>query len=135
MILGINHVGIVVKSIDETMDVLSRAFGAVELSRKTIPERGQTSCIVRLGTGMLELMEPYGDIGVVPKFLAEKGPGLHHISLLSDDVDTECTAAAEKGIRILGTPENPDRVVFTHPKTTCGVLYELTDKPFSLEVE
>lgn len=129
MFLGINHVGLVVRSIDDTMDVL-KIFGAVELSRKTIPERGQTSCMVRLGTGMFELMEPCGDVGVVPKYLAEHGQGIHHVSLLCDEIESEVEHLATKGIRILGTPDNPDRVVFTHPKSTNGVLYELTDKPF-----
>ena len=133
MILGVNHIGVVIRSIDETMEVLTRAFGAEELGRKAIPERGQTSCMVRLGSDMLELMEPCGDQGVVPKFLEEKGPGLHHISLLSDDVAAECETLREQGVRILGTPDNPDRVVFTHPKSTGGVLYELTDKPFTPE--
>lgn len=129
MFLGINHVGLVVKSIDETLDVL-KLFGAQEKGRKTIPERGQTSCMVQLGSGMFELMEPYGDTGVVPKFLAEHGQGIHHVSLLCDNITTEIGRLSENGVRILGTPDNPDHVVFTHPKSTGGVLYELTDKPF-----
>ena len=129
MFLGINHVGLVVKSIDETMEVL-KLFGAEEKGRKTIPERGQTSCMVRLGSGMFELMEPYGDTGVVPKYLAERGQGIHHVSLLCDDVESEIGRLSAEGIRILGTPDNPDRVVFTHPKSTAGVLYEITDNPF-----
>lgn len=133
MILGINHVGIVVKSIDETVAVLSAAFGAEELSRKSFPELGQTSCMVRMGSGLFELMEPYGEQGVVPKFLAEHGQGLHHVSLLSDDLAGDHAACRAGGIRVLGDPDGELRVVFTHPKDTKGVIYEITDLPFEAE--
>ena len=84
MILGLNHIGIAVESIDQTLRVLSEAFGAQELDRKSYPELGQTSCMGQLKDSLLELMEPIGTQGVVPKFLAVHGQGLHHVSLLTD---------------------------------------------------
>lgn len=130
MIKGVNHVGIIVRSIDETLECLSGAFGAVELNRRSFPELGQTSCIVQLGNSQLELMEPCGERGVVPKFLAEHGPGLHHVSLLSDDLDGDYRHCVQRGLKMLGEPGGELRVVFTHPKSTGGVIYELTDLPF-----
>lgn len=130
MITGLNHIGIVVESIDRTIETLESIFGAKELDRKSFPELGQTSCMVQIGDSLLELMEPIGTKGVVPKFLAEHGQGLHHISLLSDDVKQEYLTIAEKGIRVLGDPDSKLRVVFTHPKDTNGVIYEVTDIPF-----
>lgn len=130
MITGVNHIGIAVESIEQTMQALA-SFGAQELDRKAYPELGQTSCMVRIGDGLLELMEPIGTQGVVPKFLASHGQGLHHISLLTDDLAREAAALAGRGIRVLGNPNGESRVVFTHPKDTNGVIYELTDIPFS----
>ncbi len=130
MITGLNHIGIVVESIDRTIETLESIFGAKELDRKSFPELGQTSCMVQIGDSLLELMEPIGTKGVVPKFLADHGQGLHHISLLSDDVKQEYLTIAEKGIRVLGDPDSKLRVVFTHPKDTNGVIYEVTDIPF-----
>lgn len=130
MITGLNHIGIAVESIDQTMHILE-IFGARELGWKTYPELGQTSCMVQIGDSLLELMEPIGTQGVVPKFLATHGQGLHHISLLTDDLVQEAASIAERGIRVLGNPNGELRVVFTHPKDTKGVVYELTDIPFS----
>ena len=72
MFKGINHVGIVVKSIDETLGFLTEAFGAEEIHRVEFPDLKQTSCIVRIGDGQFELMEPLGPDGVVGKFLEAK---------------------------------------------------------------
>lgn len=124
MITGIYHIGLVVKSIDETLELLSGVFGAKEIGRRSYPDLGQTSCLVSIGDSKYELMEPIGTEGVVPKFLAEKGEGFHHISLLSDDLDADCADFEEKGVKILG---RSDKVAFTHPKTTGGILYEITE--------
>lgn len=132
MIQRINHIGLCVNSIDDTLAVLA-VFGAKEISRQAYPELGQTSCMVGLGPDLFELMEPIGEQGVVPKFLATHGQGLHHISLLSDDLDADYARLQQEGIRVLGDLEDPMRVVFTHPKTTAGVIYELTDIPFNPE--
>lgn len=130
MITGLNHIGIVVDNIDRTILTLEMLFGARELERNAFPELGQTSCMVQLGNSLLELMEPIGDQGVVSKFLATRGQGLHHISLLTDDLDGEAAAIKKRGVRILGDLNGKLRVVFTHPKDTNGVIYELTDMPF-----
>jgi methylmalonyl-CoA epimerase len=130
MIKGINHVGFVVESIDKTLERLGAAFGAQELGRKSFPDLGQTSCIVRIGDGQFELMEPYGEGGVVRKFLEERGQGFHHVSLLCDSF-TEARSAAEKaGLKALGNPEDRSGVFFIHPKNAFGVVYEVTDLPF-----
>jgi methylmalonyl-CoA/ethylmalonyl-CoA epimerase len=128
MINGINHIGLAVASIDEALAVLVSVFGARELGRKAFPELGKVSCMVRVGDGLFELMEPIGETGVVPKFLREHGQGLHHVSLLADDLNAVCAALREQGLRVLGSPQ--DGTVFTHPKETSSVIYEITDTPF-----
>ena len=90
MITGINHVGLVVKNIDETLHLLTSLFGAREIGRRAYPDLGQTSCLVAIGDSKYELMEPTGTEGVVPKFLAKYGEGFHHISLLSDNLNADC---------------------------------------------
>lgn len=132
MIKGLNHIGIVVRDIDGTMALLSRIFGAKEIGRKTFADLGQTSALVRIGDFQIELMEPYGDEGVVPAFLKRRGEGLHHISLITDDIDEEDEHLAENGINVIGkAPKGikEDRVMFTHPKQTKGVVFEIVE-PF-----
>jgi methylmalonyl-CoA/ethylmalonyl-CoA epimerase len=130
MIKGINHVGIVVKSIDEMVSMLKEAFGAEEIQRMDVPMMKQISCIVRIGDDCFELMEPTGPDGPAGSFLESKGGGLHHISLLCDDVEVLSDKLEAQGLKIVSKVfEGPFRVAFLHPKSGKGVLYELTDTP------
>lgn len=129
MIKGINHVGIVVKNIDEVVSFLKESFDAEEIARMEIPPMKQISALVRIGDGCFELMEPTGPEGTAGKFLDQKGGGLHHISLLCDDLETECDKLESKGAQVMGKfMEGPIRVAFLHPKSGKGILYELTDR-------
>lgn len=123
MIKKVNHIGFAVRSIDDTLKMLEKAFGAKELGRMEYPAMGQVSCLVAVGSSRYELMEPIGDKGVVPKFLANHGEGFHHISLLTDDLDQECADMEVAGITI--TAKMGD-TFFTHPKSTGGIVYEVT---------
>lgn len=124
MIKKINHVGFAVKDIDTHLKLLSGAFGAEEIKRKSFAPMGQTSCILSIGEGKYELMEPYGDQpGVVSRFLEKRGEGFHHISLLSDDLEGDVAKAESAGIRFV--TKLPD-AAFTDPKTSGGIVYEIT---------
>lgn len=134
MIKGLNHIGIAVRSIDSTLQVLSAAFGTVEIGaegRKSFPQIGQTSALVRIGDFTLELMEPCGDVmGTCAKFLERHGEGLHHISLITDDIDGDDEHLKSVGINVLGkAPKGikDDRVMFTHPKETASIVFEITE--------
>jgi len=130
MIKGLNHIGIVVKDIDETMKLFSRIFEAKEIGRKTFAELGQTSALISIGNLKVELMSPYGDKGVVPDFLRKRGEGLHHISVITDDIDAEDEHLAKNGINAIAkTPKgvNDDRVMFTHPKQTNSIVFEIVE--------
>jgi len=124
MITGINHIGLVVENIDESLKLLSALFGAKEIGRKAFPEMGQTSCLISIGDFRYELMEPIGSEGVVPKFLAKKGEGFHHISLLSNNLDSDCECLEKKGVMIIG---RSGKTAFTHPRTTGGIVYEIVE--------
>ncbi len=130
MIKGINHVGIVVKNIDEVLTFLRAAFGAEEIQRMEVPMMKQISSIVRIGSDCFELMEPTGPDGPAGSFLEAKGGGLHHISLLCEDVSALCEKLESQGLTMISKIlEGPFRVAFLHPKSGKGVLYELTDTP------
>ncbi len=126
MLKKVKHIGFAVKSIDETMQRWTAAYGAREVRpRKTFAEIGQTSTLVTIGDTYFELMEPYGDVGVVPKFLEKHGEGLHHLSFLSDDLKEDCKNLTAAGVRLLGEGQP---IVFTHPKTSDGVVMEITEE-------
>jgi methylmalonyl-CoA/ethylmalonyl-CoA epimerase len=128
MIKGINHVGIVVRNIDEVMGFLKKTFGAEEVARREFPELKQVSAIVKIGEGFFELMEPTAPDGTVGKFLEAKGGGLHHVSLLCDDVETECNGLEAQGLQVIGKMfDTAPRVAFLHPKSAKGILFELAE--------
>ena len=130
MIKGLNHIGIVVKDIDETMKLFSRIFGAEEIGRKTFAELGQTSALISIGDLKIELMAPYSDKGVVPDFLRTRGEGFHHISVITDDIDAEDEHLAKNGINVIAkAPKGikDDRVMFTHPKQTNSIVFEIVE--------
>jgi len=128
MIKGINHIGFVVRSIDDMLEFLKTAYDAKEIERREFLELGQVSCLVQIGDSKFELMEPLGDTGVVGKFLSAKGEGFHHISLISDSLEEDCQELENKGIKIVGKSlEGPLKVAFTHPKSSKGIIYEITE--------
>ena len=128
MIKGIDHVGIVVEKIDEVVDVLREAFGADELARKEYPQLQQVSSIVSIRGNNLELMEPTGPDGPIGQFMTNSRGGLHHISVLCDDLEALVSDLEKKDFKIIGKMfEGPDRVAFIHPKSAKGLLIELTD--------
>jgi methylmalonyl-CoA epimerase len=128
MIKGIDHLGIAVENIDEVLAVLQEAFGADELTRKDFPQLQQISSIVSIQGGNLELMEPTGPDGPVGQFMKNSRGGLHHFSVLCDDLEGLVSDLEKKGFKIIGKMfEGPDRVAFIHPKSAKGLLIELTD--------
>ena len=130
MIKGINHLGIVVKSLDDVIPFLQEAFGAEEVSRVEFPDLKQISATVRIGDGCLELMEPTAPDGAVGKFLESKGGGLHHISLLCDDLNATCEKFEEQGLQIIGKMfDGPVKAAFIHPRSSKGILFELAEHP------
>ena len=100
-----------------------------EITRVEFPEQRQISAIVRIGDGCLELMEPTAPDGAVGKFLETKRGGLHHISLLCDDVATMCEELEAQGLQVIGKMfEGSVRVAFLHPKSAKGILFELAER-------
>lgn len=125
MITGINHIGIVVNSIDETLKLWRAIMGATELGRAHYANLGQISAMVRVGDSYFELMEPLGEDGVIPDFLKKHGEGIHHVSIHSDNLPEDKAVFELQNVRVLGNEDDP--VVFTHPKTSTGIVFEMTE--------
>ncbi len=129
MIKGINHLGIVVENIEEMITFLNESFEAEEIKRIEVPQMQQISSLVKIGNDCLELMEPTSPDGPAGRFLESKGGGLHHISILCDDLEETCVRLEKKGVQLMSKIINEDfRVAFIHPKSGKGILYEITDQ-------
>ena len=125
MITGINHIGICVKCIDNVLDVWKKSMNPIEIGRASYPKMGQTSAMIKIGSSFFELMEPIGEEGVIAEFLKKYGEGIHHISIHSTNIRADKAAFEAVGIRVLGKAGDP--MLFTHPKSNFGIVFEITE--------
>lgn len=131
MIRKVNHVGIVVRSLDEALDLYVKTFGFERSEIMTREEMGMRSATISLGEVTFEIMEPIDDQSGIHAFLQKRGEGLHHVSLEVDDMRKERTSLESKGIHFLETEAryvDHSYVSFIHPKFTKGVLIELVQR-------
>lgn len=127
MIVGVKHIGVAVKSIDDTMALWSKLYGAKELKRDAFEIAGQTSALVQIGNTYFELMEPlagFEERSTVYKYLQTHGEGLHHLSFKTDDLAADIERLEAEGVKVMGKGAP---IVFTHPKTTTGIVNEITE--------
>jgi methylmalonyl-CoA/ethylmalonyl-CoA epimerase len=123
------HIGIAVASIDDALGFYRDVLG-LEPGR---PETTDGATIVGLSLGdvHVELLEPRDPDGPVAKFLARRGPGIHHVCYRVPDLDRALERCRAAGYRLID--ELPRRgaggrrIAFVHPKTTAGILVELTE--------
>ncbi len=130
MIGRIDHVGIAVRSIEEARKIYE-AMGLRVEAIEEVPYDGVRVAMIPCGETRIELLEPLSEDSPVGRFLAKRGPGIHHLSFASDDVRGESDRLREAGFQVL-RPE-PTRgaggcwVQFIHPKSAGGVLLELSE--------
>ena len=130
MIERLAHVGVAVKDIDEGIAFFKEKFGA-QLDTSNVPDGKMNfglhiSAIVKVGELAFELMQPTQEgVGPVGKFIAEKGEGLHHISLKVDKYADAKTEFENKELKVMG--EMGGVMAFIHPKTCKGMLVEFTE--------
>jgi methylmalonyl-CoA/ethylmalonyl-CoA epimerase len=128
----INHIGIAVRTIDEGLAVWRDALGLAVQQVVEMPERGLRIAFLPCGETMIELLAPLHEGSEVSKFLADRGPGIHHVCLETADLAAASAHAEAAGARLLGDAAKlgaegyPTR--FAHPKSTGGVLVELLAK-------
>lgn len=127
--MKINHLAVVVHSVDEALtfwrDALGLPFDGVE----EVPEEAVKIGFLEVGGVHIELLEPTTDDSGVAKYLDKRGPGMHHLCLEVDDLDTTMAELEAKGVQLIyempRTRDNGRRYTFIHPKSTGGVMIEL----------
>jgi len=126
---GIDHVGIAVDDMDQAVALYRDAFGMEERVRSTLDDFGVTASLLDAGGSHVELLEPLGPDTGVGRFIARRGPGLHHVAYATRDIEGALDAARSAGLTLID--EQPragldaTRVAFIDPKSTGGVLTEL----------
>lgn len=129
MQLPLDHVAIAVESITASLPLFESLIGAAGSPIEQVASQGVAVSFIGAGPGRIELIEPTGADTAVGRFLARRGPGLHHLAYRVDDIDAALARLAADGVelidRIPRTGAHGRRVAFVHPRSTGGVLIEL----------
>ncbi len=129
MLLAIDHVGVAVENLDAAVGLYSESLGMRVIHRETVTEQGAEAVLLEVGDGHIELLEPLSPETAVGKFLAKRGPGMHHVAYRVADVEETIRCLAEAGMRLIDerprTGIRGSLVAFVHPASTGGVLTEI----------
>jgi methylmalonyl-CoA/ethylmalonyl-CoA epimerase len=127
----IDHIGVAVEDLDKAIELYRDGFGMAEQHRETVTQQGVEAVLLEIGEGHVELLKPLGPETAVGKFLASRGPGLHHVAYQTSDIDAALEQVRAAGLELIDeTPRigiRGSRVAFLHPKATGGVLTELVE--------
>lgn len=128
MIKGVNHIGIAVRSLQESVP-LYRALGLEVSGGEEVPSEMVRVAFFSAGGTRIELLEAAAPESPIAKFIATRGEGLHHICLEVDDIRTTMAELAGRGFQLLSEEPKPGghgtKVGFIHPRSAGGVLIEL----------
>ena len=125
----INHVAMVVADIDAALGFWRDALGLEPAGVSEMPEQKSRIAFLPLGGSEIELVQPTDPDSGIAKYLAKRGPGMHHLCLEVRDLDEMIARLKTKGVRLIGdTPTagaGGRRMIFVHPESAGGVLVEL----------
>jgi methylmalonyl-CoA/ethylmalonyl-CoA epimerase len=127
--LGIHHLGVAVDDLDEAVATYKRLYGAEVEHRDTVPEQGVEAASLRVGQSRVELLRALGEDTPVGRFVAKRGPGMHHVAYEVEDVAASLGELASEGAQLIDEEPKPGlfglQVAFLHPDAAHGVLSEL----------
>jgi methylmalonyl-CoA/ethylmalonyl-CoA epimerase len=126
---GIHHVGVAVADLDEAVATYERLFGGRLEHRERVEDQGVEAASMRLGASRVELLAALGDDTPVGRFIAKRGPGMHHVAYEVDDVEAALDELAAAGAELIDAAPRRGmfglEVAFVHPESVHGVLSEV----------
>jgi methylmalonyl-CoA/ethylmalonyl-CoA epimerase len=127
----IDHIGVAVQDIEESLALYRDSFAMDVAHREIVTEQGVEAVLLDVGENHIELLAPLGQDTPVGKFLAKKGPGLHHVAYQVSDIDATLDSLKQAGMPLIDEQARVgirgSRVAFLHPKGTAGVLTEIVE--------
>lgn len=132
MVNKVDHIGIAVKNLDETLKFYEDILGMKCVDKEVVEEQKVRVAFLPIGDTEVELLESTEEDGPIAKFIEKKGEGIQHIAYKVDDVEKTIAELKAKGIRMID--EKPRygaggaKIAFLHPKSTFGVLIELCQR-------
>jgi methylmalonyl-CoA/ethylmalonyl-CoA epimerase len=129
---GIHHVGVAVDDLDVAIASYERLFGATLEERASQGEQGVEAVSLRVGDDRVELLAALAPDTAVGRFLATRGPGMHHVAYEVDDLPAELARLGGAGVELIDETPRPGlfgmQVAFVHPDAVHGVLSELVSR-------
>ena len=131
MFARIDHVGVAVEDLDASIALYEKTYNMKLVHREAVAEQGVEAVLLDVGENHVELLAPLGPDTPVGKFLAKKGPGIHHVAYQVTDIDAALASLKASGLRLIDeTPRlgiRGSRVAFLHPAASGGVLTEIVE--------
>jgi methylmalonyl-CoA/ethylmalonyl-CoA epimerase len=129
---GIHHLGVAVENLDAALETYARLFGAEVEHSATVDDQGVRAASLRIGDGRVELLEPAGGDTPVGRFLAKRGPGMHHVAYEVSDLRATLAELADAGADLIDEAPREGlfglEVAFVHPDSVHGVLSEVVSR-------
>ncbi len=126
---GIHHLGFAVEDLDEAVATYERLLQAKVVDRATHESQGVEAVAMQVGAGHIELLRPLSEDSAVGKFIAKRGPGMHHIAYEVDDLSAELDRLRGEGAELIDSAPRAGlfgtEIAFVHPSSLDGVLTEL----------
>jgi len=126
-----DHIGVAVEDLDAAIELYTQRFEMGEQHREVVESQGVEAVLLEIGEGHVELLKPLSPDTAVGKFIASRGPGLHHVAYQTSDIDAALEQVKAAGLQLIDeTPRigiRGSRVAFLHPKATGGVLTEIVE--------
>jgi methylmalonyl-CoA/ethylmalonyl-CoA epimerase len=133
----IDHIGVAVEQIEPALELYRDKFQLRVAHREVVSEQGVEAVLLDVGENHVELLASLGPETPVGRFLAKKGPGLHHVAYQVKDIDATLAALKQAGLRLIDEEARVgirgSRVAFMHPAATAGVLTEIVEPAAGLE--
>jgi methylmalonyl-CoA/ethylmalonyl-CoA epimerase len=131
MLAAIDHTGIAVADIEQSLAFYRDVLGLVLVHRETLLEQGVEAVLFDVGESHVELIAPLGPETGLARFLGQRGPGLHHLAYRVDDIEATLASLSAAGVRLIDeqprTGIRGSRVAFVHPAAAGGVLTEIVE--------
>ena len=129
---GIHHIGVAVAELDDAVSTYERLLGASVEARETILSQGAEAVALHVGNGRVELLAPLEDDTPIGRFLARRGPGMHHVAYEVEDLRAELVRLDGEGVQLVDREPRPGlyglQVAFIHPDAVHGVLTEFVTR-------
>jgi methylmalonyl-CoA/ethylmalonyl-CoA epimerase len=125
----IDHIGVAVSDLDAAIALHEQTYGMPLVHRETVESQGVEAALLDVGESHVELLRPLTEDSPVGKFLAKRGPGLHHVAYGVSDVEAALAELRDLGLQLIDaeprTGIRGSRVAFLHPASSGGVLTEI----------